>query len=954
MASPLESTRPQFGLRPGAIALAIALTHPAAPTFAGPQGGAVQAGSATLIQSGVSRLDVVQSSPRAVINWRSFGIGATEHVNFVQPSAAAATLNRVVGAESSEILGRLTANGTVFLINPNGILIGPGARIDVGSLIAATADISNENFMAGRYHFDRVVNRDAVIVNRGEITAAAGGLVALVAPGVENSGIIRAQLGKVALASGNAFTLDLFGDKLISFAVDDKVAARLTDTAGRPLAAYVNQAGVVEADGGSVLIAANAAQAVVESVVNVSGVVRATSFEQRNGEIVLHGGDAGAVRVAGTLDVSGKASGQSGGGVHVLGADVALESGGRIDASGEARGGTVEVSGTRSLAFAGDVDVSARSGTHGTLLLDPDSLTIDAPTANAVANVLRTGASEVRMAADTITVEQPIDGRGGAAGGDLTLEAGNRIAVNNDIITTDGKVFLKAGEGGIAMSPEGTVTQGTIIHTGSASIQLTAGGDITAQHLVTTGPVTIVSSAGSVEMKRDLGGTLGDGVASLRIDAANAATLQGVRAAGPVTVQTTVPDAEITLAGPVVARGAVTIGNTDLAEVTNIRLRNDIHTSNADIVLNGRTWVDPIVQPGDTNVSFSNLFRLSGPPLFYEVPVVQVSLQTDGSGNVRFNGDILWGGDLTNVDNRPQVRYLYNVALPLVSGPPSPEQIAAARSDRDPAATGYFGLNVGVREGAVHFGGNLGMYTMHNGKLVDLLTIQELKPFVDAPQGSLGSANNAAALLVAVRTPSYSYATGKADVTFSEGAEVKVGRFQVSNPDPPGLDSTDVFSNADAAILAVAPGGFAIMSNRGLPRVRVSTGGPNLIGPSPRNVAAPANFASIGPLPEIPVGAPLTEISRAASVAVTPIEPLRDRLTQELGSLAHPEATTVPGAFRANDLNGRAGLRHRDATQSAPLVRWAGRATSGADPDYFSQELFEFVQWRSRRAATAE
>ena len=298
------STR--FPYRPVAAALAVACY--AAGATANPQGGVVKAGSATITANG-SRLDVVQSSQRAVIDWRSFSIGAGGQVNFRQPSAAGATLNRVTGPEMSAILGRLTANGTVFLVNPNGILIGPGAKIDVGGLVAATANISNENFMAGRYKFDEVVNRNAVIVNRGEITAHAGGLVALVAPGVENSGVIRAELGRVVLASGNRFTLDLFGDKLVTFAVDDKVAARLTDVDGRPLQAYVNQSGKIEADGGSILIAASAAKAVLDNVINTSGVVRATSFVQRAGEIVLHGGDEGVVRVAGTLDASGRASG---------------------------------------------------------------------------------------------------------------------------------------------------------------------------------------------------------------------------------------------------------------------------------------------------------------------------------------------------------------------------------------------------------------------------------------------------------------------------------------------------------------------------------------------------------------------------------------------------------------------------------------------------------------------
>ena len=313
----------RFPYRPVAAALAVACY--AAGATANPQGGVVKAGSATITANG-SRLDIVQSSQRAVIDWRSFSIGTGGQVNFRQ-AGAGATLNRVTGPEMSAILGRLTANGTVFLVNPNGILIGPGAKIDVGGLVAATANISNENFMAGRYKFDEVVNRNAVIVNRGEITAHAGGLVALVAPGVENSGVIRAELGRVVLASGNRFTLDLFGDKLVTFAVDDKVAARLTDMDGRPLQAYVNQSGKIEADGGSILIAASAAKAVLDNVINTSGVVRARSFVQRAGEIVLHGGDEGAVRVAGTLDAAGRASGASGGSVKVLGADVVLDAG---------------------------------------------------------------------------------------------------------------------------------------------------------------------------------------------------------------------------------------------------------------------------------------------------------------------------------------------------------------------------------------------------------------------------------------------------------------------------------------------------------------------------------------------------------------------------------------------------------------------------------------------------
>ena len=211
-----------------ATALAVALACHAFAAHANPpvvpQGGAVKAGTAAIVPNGARRIDIIQSSQRAVIDWKSFNIGAREQVNFSQPSSVCGD------AQPRHRAGRLADPRTAHRERQRsssstrpGSSSAPGRRSMSAGFIAATANISNENFMAGRYTFDQVVNRNAVIVNRGEITAAAGGLVALVAPGVENSGVIRAELGRVVLASGNAFTLDLFGDKLISFAVDDKL-----------------------------------------------------------------------------------------------------------------------------------------------------------------------------------------------------------------------------------------------------------------------------------------------------------------------------------------------------------------------------------------------------------------------------------------------------------------------------------------------------------------------------------------------------------------------------------------------------------------------------------------------------------------------------------------------------------------------------------------------------------
>ena len=185
----------------------------------------VVGGAATVQGSGTATVIVNQSTSSAIINWHTFNIGASESVRFNQPSSSSVALNRVTGGLGpSEIMGTLTANGRVFLINRDGVLFGPSAVVNTAGFLASTNDIKNSDFMAGRYNFNIPGRPDASIVNLGRITATSGGFAALVAPGVRNSGTITATLGTVALASGNGFTLDLYGDKLITLAVGDQIA----------------------------------------------------------------------------------------------------------------------------------------------------------------------------------------------------------------------------------------------------------------------------------------------------------------------------------------------------------------------------------------------------------------------------------------------------------------------------------------------------------------------------------------------------------------------------------------------------------------------------------------------------------------------------------------------------------------------------------------------------------
>lgn len=153
------------------------------PAWAAPTGGQVVAGQATISQSGTTTT-INQATDRAAIHWQSFGIGANESVRFNQPSASSIALNRILGQDPSVILGSLSANGQVFILNPNGVLFGQGARVDVGGLVASTLNLTNENFLAGRYAFAREGAAGSV-VNQGEIRAD-GGVVAFLAPEVRN------------------------------------------------------------------------------------------------------------------------------------------------------------------------------------------------------------------------------------------------------------------------------------------------------------------------------------------------------------------------------------------------------------------------------------------------------------------------------------------------------------------------------------------------------------------------------------------------------------------------------------------------------------------------------------------------------------------------------------------------------------------------------------------------
>lgn len=345
-----------------ALVLFLALTCPSllgSPAHALPQQGTVVGGQATINTSGPN-MNINQSSDRAIINWQSFNIGKSESVQHNMPQPGSAALHRVTGAGASQLEGMLRSNGQIYLVNPNGIVIHQGARIETGGFTATTADIKNSDFMNGDMRFNIPGRPDASVINLGHITVKDAGIAALVAPTVRNEGVIAGKLAKVALASGQTFALDMHGDELIRFTVPENTAGDLYTTQGVKVSA--ENSGKILAEGGVVLMTASQLDGIVSATVNNSGIISADSVEMKGGKIILKAeGDNASVTNTGALSAS---STQGDGGTVRLVADKDANVSGSITATGARKGGHVDISGKQSTTLTA-ATVKAGGATQG-------------------------------------------------------------------------------------------------------------------------------------------------------------------------------------------------------------------------------------------------------------------------------------------------------------------------------------------------------------------------------------------------------------------------------------------------------------------------------------------------------------------------------------------------------------------------------------------------------------
>ncbi|MGC0151917.1 YDG domain-containing protein [Chromobacterium vaccinii] len=305
---------------------------------AAPAGGQVTSGSGNIRQAGTTTT-VVQNSQNLALNWNSFNVSSNETVNFIQPNRTALAVNYIRDNSPSQIMGHLNANGQLWLINPNGMIFGRNAQVNVGSLIASTLSADN-NANNGTIKFTG--SGTGSIVNQGQINAAQGGYVAFLGNAVSNQGTINASAGAVALAGGSEISVDFADHQLVSVQVNESTLNNLAEN--RQL---------IQADGGQVIMTAGAHDSILSSAVNNSGIIEARTLENHNGTITLLAGmTAGTTSVAGTLDASAPNGGD----------------GGHIDTS------AAHV----DIAPGANITTKAPNGSTGSWTIDPQNYTIAA------------------------------------------------------------------------------------------------------------------------------------------------------------------------------------------------------------------------------------------------------------------------------------------------------------------------------------------------------------------------------------------------------------------------------------------------------------------------------------------------------------------------------------------------------------------------------------------------
>ena len=674
----------------------LATTFPLS-SLSAPQGGEITSGSGSIQTPNAQTTVVNQQSQTLSINWQSLNLSADELLRFEQPNSEAAALNYILDQQPSEILGRIEANGRVFLMNPNGIVFGESARINVGALVAGSLQVDfdslNDN---GEFSF---TTGTGLVENAGQIVVQEGGSVALVGQTVVNSGTISARLGKIHLLTADTATLSFDRDGLIQFSVQRET---LENALGAESA--INNTGALQADGGYVVLESRAANDIYNNVINNEGLIQANRISKEGGVVrlegwggnVIHSGDINVVgindarggdvvilgdRVGILGDATINASGDTGGGNIAVGGfrrgtgehvaeftqaggdtriqadaintgqggevvlwaeDTTWASGG-ISATGGAisgDGGFVEISGKQGMVVNASVDLSASNGALGTLLLDPTDITIydqaDGPQGN---DGLLPDLSNTTQGAGTFDIgELALEAL--ASNSNLVLEATNNITIND----------LADNTLAFAIDSGGSITF-------SADTDSTGGGSFTmdaSDTISTQGGSLSISGAGVILGSLDTDGPGVDGVIT-------------VNSTGSVVMDSANSGTEaLTVAIDTDANGTETLNFTGTLAGSSVSLQGGGNGGDTLIAPNlPNAWVINALNSGTLNgASFSDFPNLTGgsdDDSFTVTGIGSIDGQFDGGADV--TGDtvdyagatgvvsVTLNTDVTNIEN---------------------------------------------------------------------------------------------------------------------------------------------------------------------------------------------------------------------------------------------------------------------------------------------------------------
>lgn len=686
--------------------------------YAAPVDPIIIHGSQTVTVNG-NVMDINQHTDKLNVSWGGFDIAKGETVNLIQPVNGAALFS-IRGHSGTEIYGKLNATGTLLLINPNGVLFGQGAEVNVGNIVASTLNISNEDFLKGRYHFKGGDNAGSVI-NHGVIKAKDEGYIVMLGKAVENTGTLVANKGSVVMAAAQEAVLDFYGNGL--------VRANLT---GQAVEALVKNSGLIQANGGLVQLAANARTAAI----NVTGIIEANQLVERNGVIRLEGGDNSKVEVSGKLLAKGENT--TGGTIEVTGEQVALMKGALLDASGDKGGGKVlvggdyeggnasvynarttyiatgatikadaikegnggkvivwanhatrfygsisaqggllggnggftEVSGKNYLDFSGRVNLSAVNGDRGTLLLDPENITlINGPASNT--SGFQPGVDNQQAYTDNSGQDSVFNvGAGGSFTGvgnnaNIVLQANKDINVNdtfnlrdatgntdvsltllakNDINLNANANIIADGAGFVAITADSDgnnignlnlkadiVTDKGVVSLAGANIIQTSGSDVT-----TNGGMVMIGSNGNVNLGDMKINTYDQSTGSTRATGGNVLLLAG---------KDLTMSGEINTANPASTGVTYTGGQGGSVAVIS---QGNIDLQDTKINVAGESTTSQTIPLGGSNVAISGSILIGANN---NLSMNNGSLNTNGMGKTGAGTDVNLTGNVIVVAN---------------------------------------------------------------------------------------------------------------------------------------------------------------------------------------------------------------------------------------------------------------------------------------------------------------